>query len=335
MIDTAEHSDLCGRLRHLLETAPLTKEARKVGERVLNRLSSDIRVVLLGPETFGKDYLQRVLVARALPRTDIRLVASGDHFNFQDADVCLWVTSGFARDEAEQWAPAPDQLKDHSFLVPVADKDSAAARFDAASLSVLGDIAAEEFFGLFPIVIDRTVQDQQPLAVESLLREVANILRLGLQADADNAQMFLKLHQPKGLAQPPRGAAPSRAVAMPMTAPAARGTPETGTEATEVYRKALGALRDRAAAFEPLMSAREDADVLRVLSICEETSAAVADVFQDSPLRDPAFIRIREEMLSAADKIMLMSLEGGVAPAVAAVTTILQIRREMEVQIAC
>lgn len=327
MIDTAGHRDICQQLRHLLDAGTLVDEPRKTGERVLRRLSSDIRVVLLGPGTEGKDYLQEVLTARALPRTKVRLVAWGDDVNFQDADICLWVTSWFEHAEAEQWQSAPDRLKDHSFLVPTADTDTAVARFGRARLSALGDIAAEEFYGLFPIVTRVGATDPQRDRIEGLVREVANMVRLGLQADADNAQMFLRLHQGKEVEPPQPAVSPLH--------PSTRDGPETRDAVTEVYRTALDALRHHTEALAPLVTASEDTDVLRILSICQETSAAVADVFSGSALRDPDFVEIREDMLSAADRILLMSLEGGVAPAVAAVTTLLQIRREMEVQIAC
>jgi len=324
VIDIAGHRDICRQLRHLLDAGTLADEPRKTGERVLNRLSSDIYVVLLGPATEGKDYLQEVLAARALPRTEVRLVPWGDDVNFQDADICLWVTSGFEHAEAEQWQSAPDRLKDHGFLVPTADTDSA---FGQARLTALGDIAAEEFYGLFPIVTGVGATDPQWDRVEGLVREVANMVRLGVQADADTAQMFLRLHQGKEAA-PPDPAVPPRP-------PSARDGPETREVVTGVYRTALDALRHHIAALAPLVTASEDADVQRILSISQETSAAVAGVFSSSPQRDPDFVEIREDMLSAADRILLMSLEGGVAPAVAAVTTLLQIRREMEVQIAC
>jgi hypothetical protein len=80
--------------------------------------------------------------------------------------------------------------------------------------------------------------------------------------------------------------------------------------------------------------AQTDAEFSKILTICEETSSEIADVFSESRMSNSEFCMIKEEMLSAADKILLMSLEGGLAPAIAATTTILQIQRELEVHIA-
>lgn len=339
MSEKTGKSDLCQHLQYLVGSGMLEDGQQRTGESLLTRLTSDIRVVLLGPEGAGKTYLHEVLTAQALPQTTVRIADLSSGFRFDDAEVCIWCTSGFGPEEAEQWRQAPDRLKDHSFLVAVAAPETAAARHAQAQLNALDDIAMEEFYGLFPIVIGAQVPDVRANAVQDLFSEVANLVQLGLAADADNAQMFLEIHQPENTPERPNIAViPARTqrplAPEPPPQPADAGMTKVCNAGTEIYRQAHSTLRDNAARLAPFTSASADAEFSQILEICQETSEEIVDVFSKTRLDNPEFCILKEEMLSAADKILLMSLEGGVAPAIAATTTILQIKRELEVQIA-
>lgn len=345
-----QKDQLCATLKQLLAADVLAQAPRQTGERLLRRLSSDIRVVLLGPEAEGKSYLEQRLAALNLPRTALRNVGTETDFDFSQGEVCLWCTAEFGGDELALWQGAPDRLKDHSFLVPMATPETAAEQLSPARLDALGDVAAEEFFGLYPVVLP--ADPSAPCAAaEALMREVAQIVQRGDMADLDNVQMFLQMHQEavgdlppapieevcKTPAPPPEPQAPTPQMTPPAPRPVERTERDDATSEAlnQALQQALGKVRDNVVALEPLMTAGDEEELREIMAICERASAEVADVFADSPARAPAFITLRDEMQSAADKVLLMSLEGGVAPAIAAVTTVLQMRREIEVQIAC
>lgn len=329
MIEAIENSDLCRQIQHIVGAGILENGPQKTGERVLRRLISDIRVVLLGPEVAGKSYLHAAFAAQALPQTTVSLADPSQDYQLGGADVCIWCTSEFGHDEQDQWSETPDRLKDHSFLVPMATTETAATQHGQTQLNVLQDIATEEFYGLFPIVIGDQADGAENDAVQKLIREVEKLVQMGVAADAVNAQIFLERHQPKNA---PFGSINTNSPPSPQ--PADVDIKKEQSAVAEVYQRAHDTLRDKASKLAPLVSARSDDEFLQILAICEEASTEIADVFAEGRVGNPEFCMIKEEMLSAADKVLLMSLEGGLAPAIAATTTILQIQRELEVQIA-
>ena len=331
MSETIRNTDLCGQLHNLLRAGTLEDEPQKLGERMMNRLMSEIRVVLLGPAVAGKDYLLEVLTVKALPQTSISVADQTSGFHFEDAEVCIWCTSGFGAEEADQWRDAPDRLKDHSFLVPIATFETTAERHGQAQLDVFEGIAAEEFHGLFPIVIGPQDANEEKNAVQKLIREVGNLVQSGLAADSDNAQLFLKMHHSK---IPERSIQPADQPRAPVPQSVGLGTTNEHSATLDVYRKAYATLRDNATRLAPFTSANAESEYLQILEICEEASSEIADVVSESRLDNPEFGKIKDDIQSAADKILLMSLEGGMVPAITATTIILQIQRELEVQIA-
>lgn len=319
MTDDTKNARLRSELEHIAALGHLSKSAEDTARRLMRRLTTDIHIVLLGPETIGAAYLFDVLKSRALPRTDVQIVRFGAPFQFEQADLCIWCTTEFRAVEALFWDEAPDRLKDHSFLVPISDPAHAPHQFAPAQLDALGAVASEDFYGLFPVVMSQDAQGPQTSTVGALLEEVAQMVQRGLAADSDNARMFIELHRPKNSEIPP-----------PQSAPVPTQTPE----ALKVYETALEKIRTHTAGLQPFLSAETPDEFSQVLSICEAASSDVAEVFSKSRLPDPDFKMVKDDVLSAADTVLLLSIEGGCAPTTAAVTTLLQLRREMEMRLA-
>jgi hypothetical protein len=199
-------------------------------------------------------------------------------------------------------------------------------------LNALEDIAAEDFYGLFPIIVEVGAENTQNGATKVLIDEIANLVKMGLAADKTNAQMFLKMHQP----QAAQTSADSAQLNVPAPFPQsiAHDATKDGEASNEVYRMAHETLRSSVTRLAPLIAAQEDAEFSEILEVCVDTSSEIADIFSESRITNTGFCVIKDEILSAADKILFMSLEGGLAPAIAATTAILQIQREFEVQTA-
>lgn len=325
MTDETERPRLRSELEQILAQGHLSKGAQDTARRLIRRLVSDIHIVLLGPDAVGAMYLHDVLQARALPRTDVRIVRFGSPFQFEQADMCIWCTTAFREGEALFWEEAPDRLKDHSFLVPISDPAHAPQQFAPAQLDALGAVASEDFYGLFPVVMSPDARGPQTATVDALLEEVAQMVRRGLAADSDNARMFVEIHRPKDMVPTPLETLP------PERAPVATTPPEV----LMVYQSALEKMHQHIKGLAPFASARTPAEFSQVLSICEAASSDMAEVFSATRLPDPEFKLVKEDVLSAADTVLLLSIEGGCAPTTAAVTTLLQLRREMEMRIAC
>lgn len=317
-----------------MATVDLAQGPREAAERLLKRLSSDISVVLAGPEVDAKEYLFDVLAQAALSQTSLRVVPWRDPLDYATADICIWCTVGFELDEATQWQAAPDRLKDHSFLVAFSETTPFDAKLDQGDLDRLGGIAAEEFYALSHVAFGNRATTSQPDTVKALVQEVAKKVRMGAAADADNAQLFIQTYQVKD--SPP---AEVKSAQEPLADPALMQTPSptaaTSTAATSVFESALGMMNTHIADLEPLLNAQEEADFQKILAICEATMSATVEVLEQGNLTDPELALITEDTLSASDTILLMSTEGGTAPVLSAVHMVLQLRREVALQVAC
>ena len=338
MTDPADRSSLALELDHLLAAGALTGAHQKTGGRLLERLRSDICVLLCGPQIAMKDQLREVLVNFGLPQTTFQSVPWRSDIDFSKADVCIWCTASFGDEEAQQWKDSPDILKDHSFLVVVSGVSATDHFMGAAELATLQGIADQEFYRLCLVRFDDHAASLKSGSGATLVADVVNKVRMGAAADADHAQLFLQKHRlsPKANQLPPPVLTHAIATASAALSSCAAGdiADQDTPAAMALYQKTLANMDDHLADLEPLLKARDEAEFQKILSICEETSAAAADVFSSGNLQDSAFSQIRDELFSAADKILLMSLEGGVSPATNAVTTVLQLQREIHLQLA-
>lgn len=337
MIEPTTKLFLCAQLEQLLAANVLIGAPQKTGARLLHRLKTDISVVLAGPEDAAKEYLHETLANSGLPRTSLRILPWTDPPDLETADVCIWCTVGFETREAAQWQHTPDRLKDHSFLVVFSQINPTLPPLGPGALDRLADIAAEEFYCLSHVAFGNSATKAQPHAIATLVGEVTKIVGMGLAADADNAEMFLKTHMRKiPVEQRVLPAAPPQP-ARPQLSPASQNVGRTAvladrTTARGVYSAALETMCDHLIGLGPFLHASKEAEFQEVLAICEETATAVAQVLTDGDLRDPEGSVLTQEALCAADTIMLMSLEGGVTPTISAVATMLQLRRELELQ---
>lgn len=321
--------DILAQLQAVLADQALADSARNIGERLLGRLSSAIRIVLFGPEGENKERFFEMLTARPIDDTVISAASLEGDLAFGQADIGIWCTVHFDAAEATSWENAPDRLKDHSFLVPLATPDKAQSQFADARLDALGAIADEEFHSMFPVIFGPQNAAASSGGFDPLIAEITKLVRSGRRADRDNALLFLQSHQPMTSAG---SGVQAQANEDSFTATSA-GPVDPGAPVA-VYEEALNHIRERATDLAPPESSEDDAGIARVLSVCQETSETVAEIFSDNRSRDPDFLLLKEDVLGAADKLLLMSVEGGVAPAIAAVTTLLQTRREMEARIA-
>jgi hypothetical protein len=237
-----------------------------------------------------------------------------------NADLVLWCGQGFEKSDLDQWCWASDLLKDHSFLVLTKADELAEAGTLKNRLLCLQAVAAEEFHSVFPTT---TLQARRELAsgkgvtdagfaasgVKALCDALLRLVRSGQQADMDGALLFLERY----------------------------GIPEVTSEAAQTfetarsYDAALTLIRTRAKALAKDASAVSDDGLAEaILSQCgalSEDLVALIEQDEEGGVQDPA---LRDEVLEASDKIVLMGLEADMRSAADAVTILLQLSREFE-----
>lgn len=297
-------------LEALLESGSLPATQQEVGARLLARLTSDVEVVLAGPLEATKTQLAAAFQAHKLARAHVRVLPWPQQEPIR-GDLCIWCTTGFDEEEQNRWTDAPERLKDHSFLVPVLP-DS----FAAGDLQRLEGIAEQEFFGFLPVPYDESLSQIPGKNLRALLQEVQRSVESGCAADEDHAQMFLSQHDP------------SHARVVPAQDPGdgpAQGSP---------FASALHIMQQHIEDLAGVMEPQTDDDCDMILTLCSEAAEAVTDFFQTSGGASEVSEAFLEDLQSATDRVVLLSLEGGVTPTLMAVTTVLQMRRELETRIA-
>ena len=134
---------------------------------------------------------QRAAIAWAAPRTDIALWCSA---RYDDTDQALW-------------AAVPDQIKDHAYLILT---DCAPGEVDP-----IRDIALDEFHDTYAVDVK---QEGGASGVDRLVGKLLDHARLGRQADADGALLFIRAQEQ---AQSDSARRPTRPRSRPLTRPLA------------------------------------------------------------------------------------------------------------------
>ena len=235
------------------------------------------------------------------------------------ADMVLWCTDSFAGVEAAQWQAVPDALKDHSFLVYLVSRRP----LQRARLKRLRQAGESEFHRLETVDLRSVGAD----GAAQLMAELLKVARRGKAAEEDAATLFVDAHRDH--------IAPS--AAHPQIAEVKRESqaiaPEKNSALQTLYGEALHVIRAQASALIDPLPQDSDAETSRVLQLCAEAAESVAALFDGHEDPDPAYCFVKEEVLSTADRLLLMSMEQGLGPAIDAATTLLQMRRDFDFQI--
>ena len=288
--------DLAAALAAIEADQSVPGRVRRTAGALRTRLSGDVRIGIYGLDPALTAQVMRGLEAEQaagrLPcaRLTCQDAAATRQADFSGTDIALWCSASFSDADLSLWEQSPDALKDHSYLVTPL-ADGAATPPEAISAA-----AAEWFLAAIGVPSDG--------GMHGLTGELDCRIRRGREADQDAALLLIRKHGTEGSApQPvhlPEAAAPAPA-------------PQSG---------ALAYLDQRAT---DLASGVDPDDAGAVLTFCAETCEFLADML--APQADP---RMADDLLSAADALVLMSVEGRTGSAVDAVTTLLQLRKELK-----
>ena len=317
-----DHREVLAALQVLLRSGRLSADAHDEGTGVLAAIASKTRLLIAGPESAVRDALANAICARAMPDIELFVADTPAGFDPNGADICIWCTAVFSAAEVQVWQPLPDRLKRLSFLVPVADVTTLPERLSEGQLADLKIIAAKEFHGLFPIVLGAERGSQNAELSSILLREIESMVCALRLASYEEAQKFL--------------ASSDDEVPMPEAEP--NTVAETGQGSDEVAtqnaaQQALSILAEYTSDLAPEI-VDDDPEVLGyILTNCVAAADALAEAMQAhlDAVASHELILLSEDARTAADHILLLSVEGGLTQTICAVTTLLQLRRELEV----
>lgn len=270
---------------------------------------------------------QRAAIAWAAPRTDI----------------ALWCAATFDAADQELWDGVPDQIKDHAYLV--------LTDVDAAHTKQLKGEYAGEFHGVF------TLDFKTPGAQSGILELTEQLLdhaKLGRQADADSALLFLRAQESlldEGKRKSSRSV--SRPISRPLTKPLPKATAEAAKaaadaaearkdrpitrptpksdEAFELFSTGLRYIRKRSSALLQTVRADGEACAPGIAAHCGETLIQLSEMLAThDEASEPSVSLLSDTVMEAEGLVILLENEKGEKPAMDALAILLQVRRDIE-----
>lgn len=290
-------------------------------------------------------------------------LSSGVDWVVRRTDIALWCSQTFDAAEQAVWRRVPDSLKDHAFLVLTKADVLSAENQLSARVSALETVVAEEFHSLFAVATLQAIRAVRSDSVDeamfhasgggALTSEVLRHAERGRRADFDSAQMFLSRYQVKAagddmsakrralsepgpgnktpmvvvnenaeMASPTRNAVPSRE---PAPAKVAN---------TALFIDAIRYLKRRGDGLTETVSSLGEGRTGAVMESCVDAVEHLVDLFSQDESGCDAADAFFDDLAEAQDMLVLMQLEDGDGPAADAATLLLQLRRDMEMQLA-
>ncbi len=265
-------------------------------------------------------------------------------------DIAIWVTTEFGPDEQAAWSKTPVELRDHAYLVlnRTDEMQDEARDARASALQPVVDAAFHAFFAVSALAAGPAGEkgsEADGHGCDALLRALKRHVSLAGQADLDGALMFLNRFEPK---ETPRPRARSSEPAKSGSAQAEQEETPAAVEEPPKLQLEQVALADQENAAGDAGQARSAAlDALRgcargVLSdwnvlgdnlaeaVLDRCVGTIEEVVETLPAED----RFHGPALQASDLIVLLQLEKGDGAADHAVSALLQLKREIEVDLA-
>jgi hypothetical protein len=317
--------------------------------------------------------LGKISVLEVVTPDDLTSLHRASQWASKRTDVVLWCSQSFDAEEQAIWAQMPDLIKDHAFLmVTKADALRASGTLDAV-MGQAAALARDEFNQILAIAtkdaiaardIDGSVDKDQmrESGGMALIAAVLKQVELGKQSAIDMADVLLAQHP--DAATPAKAAAPEA-----VTAPQPTATPDLPDQDAILQRVKQAVSRpvsaDVAVTAPPKQAdslshasqdayrtaldhiTRQSADMLR---LAKDPAAGVpakvmaqtvtqlqwlcdflADNGDDT---DPLIQRARDTAFDAADLVQLMQMEKRDSAAIEAVSLLLQVKRELQADLA-
>jgi hypothetical protein len=259
-------------------------------------------------------------------------------FGAKRAEILVWCTQEFTEIERRRWRLVPDALKDHAFLAVTKADELQRDGVLSQRLASMNAALAEEFCGVFPVAtlralaaLDGERSDQAAFAASggrALRNAVLKHVEQGRRADLDNALLFLRRYETARSGADIRGTS-ARGRSDGVTPAASAGS----SDRRALLEQALGHLLDRSEVLAELVPQAGKDKHARFLAACAEAAEELSELFAAHAI-GAATVSIHESVSEASEMMLLLQLEKGVGPAADAALLLLQVRRELEDELA-
>ena len=312
------------------------------------------------------EILKQINLLEVVTENSVEELSSGVDWAVRRTDIALWCTQDFNEMEREVWRNVPDSMKDHAFLVLTKADQLSAQNVLSKRVNELQQVVAEEFHSLYAVATLQAVSafgnnglDAAKFKAsggEALAHEILKHAERGRRADLDSAHMFLVRYKsevdaamsaaPKPAEPAPAPEAPAVVVPTVETAastpepkpsmPAQVATAEVGhkVENIALFSDAIRFLKRRGDSLAETLGSLEPGNTKELIETCVDAVEHLTDLFSQDESGCDAADAFIDELAEASDVMVLMQVEDGDAPAADAVTLLLQLRHDMEMQLA-
>ncbi|MBR2573150.1 MAG: hypothetical protein IKE14_02350 [Loktanella sp.] len=277
--------------------------------------------------------LEKISLLEVVAPDDATALHRASQWAAKRTDVVLWCSQSFDAQDQHIWAQMPDLIKDHGFLmITKADILRAQGQLDRV-LTRAAAMARDDFNQILAIATPDAIAARRAdgsvdknkmrnsggmALITAVLKQVSS----GKQSAVDAADMLLARY-------PAAAAAP---VATPVITPAAAALPPASIAA---YQTALDHISGQAAALLQLAQSGDRDMPAKVMAQTVEQLLWLCDYITHN-LRDsyPLLQQARATVFDAADLAQLMQMERRDSAAIEAVSLLLQVKRELQADIA-
>jgi hypothetical protein len=279
-------------------------------------------------------------------------------------DVALWCTAAFDDEEHRIWSTMPDIMKDHAILMLTKADVQAAAGTLADTMAHLQAVARDEFNQTLAISATSAIAARNPdgsvdkdqmrsSGGMALIAAVLKQVEMGKQSAVDMADVLLHQHAdvlaaapvdevppaPEAEAEPAPQAEPVAAEVPPVVE--AKPAPATATASglkpatRTAYVHVVTHIAARSRTLLALAQSKGGAAASEVISMTVEEVQWLTDyLYENGEEGDPALDRARDMAFDAADMVQLMQMEKDDGAAIDAVTVLLQVKHELQADLA-
>lgn len=294
-------------LARIVQNETIGQRQKEMARALLTRFDTPISVTVMGPDADLRSLVFRALSGLSAEPA-IRLTArdnltAPNRDAFSRIDIAIWCSFAFGTDEQAAWAHAPDVLKDRSALVLLCDDPTEAGKGDE--------------WDLFDEVVAVSLKHPAS-ALSELDNKLLHRVQAGLRADADNAAFLIescKLPEDEGVQ------------------PELPSAPKPPKDESSVLLAQLETMMAEHAATLRALELDDEPLAAHTLSSCADLVEKMTDLIERAP-SDLLSVPILEEIQETHDGIILMALEGNVTAAAEAITTLIQLRKELHLELA-
>ncbi len=288
-------------------------------------------------------------------------------------DVALWCTQSFDKTEQSLWAQMPDILKDHAFLMVTKSDFLIANDMLDQTMDKIRHVAGEEFSQILPIATKQAIASRRPNGTvdkalmrssggSALISAVLKQVDMGRQTAVDMADILLHQHAelldaPEEEVAPPPVPAPEPepaveepepevvAAAEPEPDPAAPEEVEQAADDANVvtlqpatrtaYESAIAYLTEQGQALTGVIDQMGDDAPSAIMAQAVEHVQWLSDhLNENGDDADAALQLARDTAMDAADLVQLMQMEKRDSAAIEAVSLLVQLKHELQADLA-